>query len=59
MLSIDDEVTLVEILAILLGFGVTWAIYYNSDRAELPGEATEPDPTVPEETVSHPGRTLE
>ena len=59
MLSIDDEVTMVEILAILLGIAITWAIYYNSDHAELPGESTEPDPSVPDETVTHPGRTLE
>jgi hypothetical protein len=59
MLSIDDEVTLVEILTILVGLVVTWAVYYNSDHAELPGEATEPDPSVPGETETHPGRTLE
>jgi hypothetical protein len=59
MLSVNDEVTMVEILAILVGIAITWAIYYNSDRAELPGEATEPDPNVPDEVVSHPGRTLE
>ena len=59
MLSVDDEVTMVEILVILLGLGVTWAIYYNSDRAELPGEATEPDPTVAEDTFTPSGRTLE
>jgi hypothetical protein len=59
MLSISDEVTMVEILAILIGIAITWAIYYNSDRAELPGEATEPDPNVPAEVDSHPGRTLE
>jgi hypothetical protein len=59
MLSISDEVTMVEVLAILVGIGITWAIYYNSDHAELPGEATEPDPNVPAEIESHPGRTLE
>jgi hypothetical protein len=59
MLSADDEVTMVEVLAILVGIAITWAIYYHSDRAELPGEATEPDPNVPNEVESHPGRTLE
>lgn len=59
MLSVDDEVTLVEILSVLVGIGVTWAIYYNSDRAELPGEATEPDPSVPDEKFAPEGRTLE
>jgi len=59
MLSVDDEVTMVEILAILVGIAITWAVYYGSDQAELPGEATEPDPSIPDEVVSHPGRTLE
>lgn len=59
MLSVDDEVTLVEILVILLGFGISWAVYYRSDRAELPGEATEPDPNVPDEAFVPEGRTLE
>jgi hypothetical protein len=59
MLSIDDEITMVEVLAILLGIALTWAIYYNSDQAELPGEATEPDPNVPDEKFPHEGRTLE
>ncbi|HLY77332.1 MAG TPA: hypothetical protein VKT21_05560 [Thermoplasmata archaeon] len=59
MLSIDDEITLVEVLACLVGIGITWAIYYGSDRAELPGEATEPDPSVPDEKFVPEGRTLE
>lgn len=48
-LSIDDQVTLVEVLAILIGIIVTWAVYYGSDRAELPGEAPVPDPSIPDE----------
>ncbi|MCI4353034.1 MAG: hypothetical protein L3K14_06565 [Thermoplasmata archaeon] len=59
MLSIEDEITLVEVLVILLGIAVTWAIYYNSDGAELPGEAAEPNPNVPDEKFSTPGRTLD
>lgn len=59
MLSIDQEITLTEVLVLLLGIAVTWAIYYNSDQAELPGEATEPDPAIPDERYSPPGRTLE
>ena len=46
-------------IVILLGIVVTWAIYYNSEHAELPGEATEPDPAIPDEKFSPPGRTLE
>lgn len=59
MLSIDEQITLTEVLVILLGIALTWAIYYNSEHAELPGEATEPDPAVPDEKFSPPGRTLE
>jgi hypothetical protein len=59
MLSIDDEITLVEVLVILLGIGVTWAIYHRSDQAELPGEATEPDPSVPDDPFTPKGRTIE
>lgn len=59
MLSIDDELTMVEILAILAGIAITWAIYYGSDTAELPGEATEPDPSIPDENFRVEGRTLE
>jgi hypothetical protein len=46
VLSIDDQITLTEILVILLGIAITWAVYYGSDRAELPGEARIPDPAV-------------
>ncbi len=59
MLSVNDEITMVEVLAILAGIAITWAIYYGSDRAELPGESTEPDPAVPDETFRPEGRTLE
>ncbi len=59
MLSINDELTMVEILAVLVGIAITWAIYFGSDKAELPGEATEPDPTIPDETFKVEGRTLE
>jgi hypothetical protein len=60
VLSIDDQITLTEILAILLGIAITWAVYYGSDRAELPGEATIPDPSVPDDPGSDlKGRSLE
>jgi hypothetical protein len=51
-LSIDDQVTLSEILVILLGIAITWAVYYGSARAELPGEARYPDPTIPDDPGS-------
>jgi len=46
-LSIDDTITLTEILAILIGIAITWAVFYGSENAELPGEAKTPDPTIP------------
>lgn len=59
-LSIDQEMTLVEVLMLLLGIAITWAVYYGSDRAELPGEATIPDPSSPDDMVLDTrGRTLQ
>jgi hypothetical protein len=43
-LSINDQVTLVEAFLILAGLAITWAVYYGSDRAELPGDAAIPEP---------------
>lgn len=58
-LNVDDTVTVVEVLVLLLGIVITWAVYYGSDRAELPGEATIPEPGVPDESgVDTRGRTL-
>jgi len=58
-MSIDDQITLVELLAILIGIAITWAVYYGSDRAELPGESTIPEPGVADEIVPDVrGRTL-
>jgi hypothetical protein len=59
LLTDDQIVYLTEILSTLAGIGITWLIYRGSDRAELPGEATIPDPTVPSEPmVDNTGRTL-
>jgi len=58
-LTIEQMVTLTEILVILLGIAITWAVYYGSERAELPGEAQIPDPSLPDESgVDTRGRTL-
>ena len=58
-LSIDDMVTLTEILSILIGIAITWAVFYGSDKAELPGEATIPDPAIPDESgVDTRGRSF-
>ena len=58
-LSIDDTVTMFEILVIILGIAITWWIYQGAEKAELPGDARIPDPNIPEDI--HPvteGRTL-
>jgi len=58
-LSPDDIVTLTEILVVLMGIGVIWAVYHGSDRAELPGDARIPDPTQTDDTLPDTrGRTL-
>lgn len=58
-LSADQIVTLTEILVVLMGIGITWAVYHGSDRAELPGEATIPDPHQADDALPDTsGRTL-
>ena len=58
-LSIDDQVTLVEVMVILLGIAITWWVFRGSERAELPGEATIPDPGQQEDyNRLAEGRTL-
>lgn len=59
-LSVDQEMDLTEILLLLLGIAITWAVYYRSDRAELPGEAQIPDPSIPDDMVLDTrGRSLQ
>jgi hypothetical protein len=59
-LTTDQVITLVEVLVILLGIAITWAIYYGSENAELPGESTIPEPMVKDDlVVDTRGRTLE
>jgi len=48
-LTPDQIVTLTEILVILLGIAITWAVYHGSENAELPGEAHEPEPGEPDD----------
>lgn len=58
-LSPDQIVTMTEILVLLMGIGITWAVYYGSDRAELPGQATNPSPAELDDAVPDTrGRTL-
>ena len=55
----DEIVTLTEILVVLMGIGITWAVYLGSDRAELPGDATIPDPAEADDAMPDTrGRTL-
>jgi hypothetical protein len=58
-LSIDQIMMLTEVLCLLLGIGVIWAVYHGSDEAELPGEATVPPPGEVDDAVPDTrGRTL-
>jgi hypothetical protein len=58
-LTPEQVVTLTEILVILMGIGITWAVYHGSERAELPGDAEVPDPAEPDDAVADTrGRTL-
>jgi|HubBroStandDraft_1064217.scaffolds.fasta_scaffold02535_6 hypothetical protein len=59
VLTVDQIVTLTEILVILMGIGITWAVYAGSDRAELPGDSTVPDPHEADDAKPDTkGRTL-
>lgn len=59
MLSATEEVQMVEVLTILGGIAIIWAIYYGYERAELPGEGTVPDPSQLDDTLPDTrGRTL-
>jgi hypothetical protein len=58
-LTPDQIVTMTEILVVLMGIGITWAVYRGSENAELPGEARLPDPSQIDDAVPDTrGRTL-
>jgi hypothetical protein len=58
-LSPDQIVTLTEILMVLMGIGIVWAVYHGSENAELPGDARIPDPAQADDTTPDMrGRTL-
>ncbi|HTT16641.1 MAG TPA: hypothetical protein VMH49_04715 [Thermoplasmata archaeon] len=58
-LSPNQVVQLSEVLSIVVGVVIIWAVYYDSDRAELPGEAPIPAPgEVDDATPETTGRTL-
>jgi hypothetical protein len=59
VLSPDQIVEMTEILVILAGIAITWAVYYGSEHAELPGDARIPDPHEADDAVPDmSGRTL-
>ncbi len=58
-LTPEQIVTLTEILVILMGIGITWAVYRGSENAELPGDAPVPPPGEADDAVPDTrGRTL-
>jgi hypothetical protein len=58
-LAPDQIVDMTEILVILMGIGITWAVYHGSEKAELPGEAVVPDPHEDDDAKPNTdGRTL-
>jgi hypothetical protein len=59
VLTPNQIVEMTEILVILMGIGITWAVYHGSERAELPGDSTIPDPHEPDDTTPDmSGRSL-
>jgi hypothetical protein len=59
VLSPDQIVELTEVLMVLMGIGIIWAVYHGSENAELPGDAQVPDPRQVDDTVpDQRGRTL-
>lgn len=48
-LSADQIVWMTELLVILMGIGITWAVYHGSEDAELPGDARTPPPGEPDD----------
>jgi len=58
-LTPDQIVDLTEILMVLMGIGIIWAVYHGSANAELPGDAQIPDPSQADDTKpDQRGRTL-
>lgn len=58
-LNPEQIVTMTEVLVILMGLAITWAVYAGSERAELPGDATIPDPHESDDAEPDTrGRTL-
>ncbi len=59
VLSPEQIVELTEVLVVVMGVAIIWAVYHGSDRAELPGDATVPPPgEVDDAGPDTSGRTL-
>jgi len=57
--TIDQLITITEVLVTLLGVAITWAVFYDYEHAELPGEAPIPAPHVADDmVVDTRGRSL-
>ncbi len=50
-LSVEDEVTIAEVVVILIGIVVTWAVYYRGGGANTPSA---PEPDASRETEENP-----
>ncbi len=58
-LTPNQIVELTEVLVVLMGIGIAWAIYHGSEKAELPGEAAIPEPGEADDAKPDTrGRTL-
>jgi len=58
-LSPNQIVELTEALSILMGVAIVWLVYHGSENAELPGEASVPEPGEADDaTPDTSGRTL-
>lgn len=59
VLTPEQVVQLTEVLTIVLGVAIIWAVYQGSELAELPGEASVPPPGEADDAVPETsGRTL-
>jgi hypothetical protein len=58
-LSPEQVVELTEVMSMVLGVAIAWAVYHGADRAELPGEASVPEPGEVDDAIPDTsGRTL-
>jgi len=59
VLTPGQIVDLAEVLSVILGVVIVWAVYHGSENAELPGTATIPEPGEADDAFPDTtGRTL-